>query len=175
MLKFGRPLLHSRGSVTAAIGLLLAMHLSAQTNPFIGSWRLNVKQSKFDGQPPRDYVSIRTYDERDGLMLHTIVYTYTKGSGFVFSALKYDGKEYPVFTQATLGSFLSGGTKPPVTLSITRIDAGSFKYTDHRAGRVTATGTCTVSTDGRTLTEEVTNFDPQGKETFHTLSVYDKQ
>jgi hypothetical protein len=145
----------------------------SSANPLIGVWKMNVEASRL--QAGRDYVSVRQYEERGGWMYHTIIYGYPRGTGFTFTAVRYDGREYPVYTAETLGTLLSTGAKTPNTVAITRIDADTIRYTDRTYGAITSIGTCRISPDGKTMTETLTEFDPQNKQTFESTLLFEKQ
>jgi hypothetical protein len=145
-------------------------------NPFIGSWKLNLERSKIQGAPPRNYVSMRQYtDSGDGWMFHKSISSYDGGGDFTFPAARYDGKEYPVYTSATLGAFLTAGTKPARTVSFKLVDAHTLEYTDRQEGEIVAAGASVVSDDGKSLTETNRNFDREGKERSSVVAVYDRQ
>jgi hypothetical protein len=112
-------------------------------------------------------------DHGGGLMLHTIISGQFKG-GFLFAAVKYDGNEYPVYVSETLGTLLSTGTKSSWMLTYTRVDTSTLQSTDKLDGKLLDRGTCTVSRDGKIMTETVKTFDDQGKET-SLVEIYDKQ
>jgi hypothetical protein len=152
---------------------LQAQAPATAANPFLGSWKRNFEKS---GAPvPAGVTSIREYQDRGGLMLHTIVTTTPNGGSFTFTAAKYDGQEYPVYVARTLGEFLSTGTKPARTVAFIRKDAHTLEWTDRQNGRISSTGVNQVSEDGKTMTETVKQFDAQGKQTSSSVLVFDKQ
>jgi len=145
-------------------------------NHFLGSWRLNIEKSQPANPLPRNFMSVRVYEDGGGgLMLHTVVNSYARGAGFLFTAAKYDGREYPVYTSTTLGALLNAGQTTTYTVAFKSIDAWSIEYQDRQNGKITASGTFKVSSDGKTLTEVDKNYDANGKERSSSLMVYDKQ
>jgi hypothetical protein len=160
----------------AFVACSFALHAqapAADANPFLGSWKRNFEKS---GAPQPGVISVRQYqDQGGGLMLHTIVTINPGGATFTFAAVRYDGKDYPVFVPRTLGVFLDAGSKPARTVAFTRKDATTLEWTDRQNGRISSTGVNRVSEDGRTMTETVQQFDAQGKQTSSSVVVYDKQ
>ena len=146
-------------------------------NVFIGTWKLNLQKSKLQGSPPPNYADFRKYEDRGGgWMFHTIIFSWAGGAGFGFTAARYDGKEYPVYTSSDeLGAFLTQGTKPVRTVAFKLVDSHTLEFTDRENGKTSASGVCTVSTDGKVLTETDRLFDNQGKEKSTVVSIYDKQ
>ena len=72
----------------------------AQSNPFVGTWKLNIAASKFEPGPPPQSQS-RTWDA-DGSVNITGVNAAGKSTGYSYT-INGDGKEYP-----TLGSIPNG-------------------------------------------------------------------
>jgi len=162
--------------LAACAPILRAQTPAAGTNPFLGSWRLNLEKSQPASPLPRNFISVRVYEDGGGgLMLHTVVNSYAGGAGFLFTAAKYDGREYPVYTSTTLGALLNAGQTTTYTVVFKSIDAWSIEYQDRHEGKITATGTFKISSDGKTMTEVDKNYDASGKERSRSLMVYDKQ
>jgi hypothetical protein len=142
-------------------GLLLA-----QSNTEIGTWKLNVAQSKYSPGPlPKS--ETRTYEaqgdslrmSRDGVAGDGSKIAYT-------STTSEDGKDVQIS-----GVGIPNGAD---TISNTRVDANTVSYTMKRAGKVVQTGTVVVSKDGKFMTITSRGTNPQGQPTSNT-SVWDKQ
>jgi hypothetical protein len=145
-------------------------------NPFVGMWKLSLERSRLSDSPPPNYVRFRGYQDRGGgWMYHTIVDSIGNAADFTFAAVRYDGKEYPVYTSLTLGRFLSLGAKSPRTVAFRTTDPRTLDYIDRVIGKITATGTSTVSKDGKTITETDRTFDSGGREKSKSIVVYEKQ
>ncbi len=88
-----------RIQVFAALVIVLAAGsvLLAQSNPFVGTWKLNVAKSKYDpGPPPQSQT--RTWDASGMVMVNGID---AAGKPFSYGyTIKGDGKEYP-----TMGAY----------------------------------------------------------------------
>jgi hypothetical protein len=163
----------SLGVTLAAFGVKAQ---SPTANPFAGVWKQNTERSKMNGTPPPEWRNFRRYEEQaNGWMVHTISWSFAGGADFTFTTVRYDGMEYPVYTSSTLGAFLGARRRPVRTVAFKRTDAHTLEFTDRENGKVSATGVCTVSPDGKTLTEDDRDFDPQGKEIVHSILVFEKQ
>jgi len=140
-------ILYALASVLGVIG----QTSGSRVDPRIGTWKLNLEKSQFAaGSAPR--VQVRKLETRpDGFTVFTQSGIDAEGNPtFTQASYKFDSKEYPEYTQATLASFATAGVKPNTnkyllvdayTVEITRIDA---------AGKVTAINTQTMSKDGKT-------------------------
>ena len=170
--------MRTRAASTLAL-LLISFVPRAQAqpeamNPFLGFWKLNPAKSSGQDFPP-DLAVYREYREAgDGLMLHTIVGIAAGSAGFTFVAAKYDGKPYPVFVPETLGTFANSGAKPSRTDTFARKDAVTLEWTERIDGLIVSSGVNQVSDDGKTMTETVKVFDPEGKQKSIRVSVFDK-
>jgi len=155
-----------------------AVHAQAPApaaNPFLGIWKLNYEKSTVAAPAPGT-VRMRKYEDRgDGLILHTVVTGGPNTVDFLFTACRWDGKEYPVYASRTLAEFMDKGTKPPRTVAITLKDTHSIVWMDRVNGRVAVTGVNQVSEDGKTMTESTKQFDRDGKQTSSSVVIYDKQ
>jgi hypothetical protein len=155
------------GGVVAVLAVcLVAMSpLSgfAQTDPSIGTWKLNLAKSKFSpGPPPKDQTL--TYEAvGEGIKLTV---KGTDGEGKPIDSqytANFDGKDYPVT-----------GNPNWDTVSLKRIDAYTVEFTRKKAGKVVGTGTNVVSKDGKTRTITAEGVNAKGEKTSST-AVYDKQ
>jgi hypothetical protein len=137
----------------------------AQTDPVLGTWKLNLMKSKYDpGPPPKNLT--RTYEAvRSGVKVtvegidgsnNPIKYGYTAN---------YDGKDYPV-----TGMGVPGGAD---VVAFRRVDiAFTVEETLKQAGKVIITARRVVSQNGKVLT-----FNTKGTpgQPFNNVTVYDKQ
>jgi len=143
------------------------MSLSAQErDPRIGTWKFNVAQSTFDpGPPPQS--ETRTFEDRGGgVTLVTLEGINAQGNPiFVQVTYKLDGKDYP---QAEIGA------QTVSTVAQKLVDADTVEHIVKRGGKVTSTGTQTLSKDGKTFTFRVKGTNAQGQP-FSFVSVHEKQ
>ena len=142
-------------------GLLLA-----QTNPAVGSWKLNVEKSKFPtGMAPKSLSRTVTADG------DSVTYSFEgqgpDGSALKYSfTVKYDGKDYEV-----TGSGMPYGADH---IAIKRVNSHMFSATLKKDGKEVGTSTSTVSHDGKTTTLNSKGTDAKGN-AVKTTSIYDKQ
>jgi len=160
-----------------AIAALNAVATPLQTpppnqNPEIGSWLVNVSKSTYRPGPP-PIASVLKWEKEDGeFTVSTFVAIDPHGNPtFNLVRFKYDGKDYPVYSNANLAAFLTTGAK---------VGTGSYKVVapntveatiKDNTGKVTATATRVVSTDGKTLT--ATGTDASGRTT--NVTVWERQ
>src|SRR5262245_11988881 len=155
------------GGVVAflAVCLVATSSLSsfAQTDPIVGTWKLNLVKSKFSpGPPPQS--STLTYEAVGQGVKVTVKGTDAEGKPIDFqTTANYDGKDYPVT-----------GAPDRDTTARKRIDAHTMETTHKKAGKVVATGTSVISKDGKTITLTEKGINAKG-EKFSNTVVFDKQ
>jgi hypothetical protein len=153
-----------RSVVGAVASLLIGFSVaSAQTDPRIGSWTLNLERSKYDpGPAPKS--DVRKYEASADGTKATVEATPASGSpNKVTYTAKLDGKDYPISGSPTFD-----------TIAITRIDSSTVEVTLKKGGKMAQTGRYVVSKDGKTMTGTVNGTDANGKPV-HNLVVFDKQ
>ena len=139
--------------------------LQAQSNPLVGTWKLNVTKSKFDPGPGYKSLTRTIVAQGDG-----VKYTFEgvaadgKPVAYGFSAT-FDGKDNPIS-----GSMPSGAD----TISAKRIDSNHYVATLKKAGKDIGTSKVTVSKDGKVATVDATGTTASGAKE-HDVQVYDKQ
>ena len=160
-----------KASFAVAVPLVLALGLvaviasmaSAQADPRIGTWKLNLEKSKFDpGPAPKS--DMRTYEaEGDGVKATLKLVPATEdATGMTYSA-KYDGKDYPVT-----------GTPAWDTIAIKRVDASTEEVTLKKDGKVMQNQRTVFSQGGKLMTVTGKGTNASGQP-FTNLMVYDKQ
>ena len=151
-----------------AIALLAVVGSSlvhAQSNPLVGTWKLNVTKSKFDPGPAPKSLS-RTVEAQGEGVKYTFDGLSGDGKPLAYSfAVKFDAKDNPI-----MGSMPSGAD----TISAKRIDSNNFEATLKKGGKVIGTSKVTVSKDGMVTTVESKGTNAAGVKT-HDVQVYDKQ
>jgi hypothetical protein len=140
-----------------ASGLLLA-----QSNPFVGTWKLNPAKSKYTtGAPPKEETaSIQMVGDQDQV---TVNGTAADGSAF---SLKFE-----VPDKGGAGKFLAG---PYDGVSGKRIDYNTTEVSFIKGGKETLHNHSVVSKDGKTVRETVKGTNPAGKPVSGVL-VWEKQ
>jgi len=148
--------------VLASYGIVEGQTPTADQDPRVGTWKLNLEKSQFaEGTAPKMQLR-RVHIRPDGFIVFTLTGQDAQSNPmFIQTTYKLDGKEYPEYTQTSLAEFSATGTKPimntyklvdPFTVEITRRDV---------TGKVTGTNTQVMAKDGRTLT--ATARDTSGK------------
>jgi hypothetical protein len=151
-------------TVAAVILLTSCSHAGfAQSDPLIGTWKLNLTKSKYSpGPTPQS--SIMHYEPAGQGFRDTVTGIDAQGkpSTSEFTMI-YDGKFYP--TTGVIGYDAS---------AFSRVDDYTVTYIRTLAGRVVATGTRVLSRDGKTLTFTGTGRTANGRQ-YNNVAIYDKQ
>ena len=147
------------------IALVFAAVVSvwAETDPRIGSWKLNVSKSKSsNGQIPAS--EMRTYSAEGSTIMNTTEGVDAKGKPISnhYDATA-DGKDHPL-----------GAANPSMTLSIKQTGPSAYAGTIKRDGKVVTTNTAVISGGGKVFTFKSKGTDAQGQEFTSTL-VFEKQ
>jgi hypothetical protein len=144
----------------SAFALVSAFAAQAQSNPLVGTWKLNLDKSKYDPGPAPKSLT-RTVEAAGDGVKYTFDGVAADGKALAYSfSVKFDGKDNPVMGNAPNGAD---------TISATRTDAHHYVATLKKAGTVVGTSKVTVAADGKSTTVDSTS----GKE--HDVQVYDKQ
>ena len=140
--------------------------LSAQDNPFVGTWKLNVAKSKFGPAAAPKSVTRTVVAQGDGAK-YTFERVNADGTTSVYSfTAHYDGKDYPV-----TGTGMPGGAD---SIAGTRINSHRVESVLKKNGKQVGTSVSEVSADGKTTTIKAKGKNPDGS-AYETESVYDKQ
>lgn len=157
-----------RGLMAVLAVAMGAATAGAQSDPFIGVWKVNPEKSLYEaGRAPQSFV--RRYEDRGGgTVLLTVEGVSAAGTASrLFLVYKRDGKPYP---EATTGA----RTIRMVTVRLA--DASTEEMSVVDGGRVTEPGnnTLTVSRDRKTLTQTMKGVGPDGRP-YVNVVVYDRQ
>jgi hypothetical protein len=146
----------------AAAGPSQESHVSAEQNPFVGSWEANLAKSKRDANHQFERATLQFAVAGDSV---TITHGGVDASGHQESGvttLKADGKEHP-FPGA-----------PGVTHITRWLGSHVLETVGRKGDRTTGRGTYEVSADGKTLTATVSGIDASGKR-FAQVIVFDRK
>jgi hypothetical protein len=151
------------GVLISVLPLLNVSSVAAQTNPRLGTWKLNVAKSKYEGAPPPKSET-RTYTAASDGAVTLTASTVLKDGTIVTTSYtaQYDGKPYPY----------KGVNGDMITVKV--VDAYQTDSTVTKGGKVVQTARSRVSTDGRTLTVITEGTDARGNAS-NSTRVYDKQ
>jgi hypothetical protein len=141
-------------------GLLLA-----QSNPQIGTWKLNLAKSKYNtAQLPKSLT--RTVAAQGDGARYSYDGVAADRSHIAYSfTTKYDGKDSPVSGAGPNGQDI---------IAIKRIDGNTTTSTSKKGGKVVSTTRTVVSKDGKVVTQTSKGVDANGKPR-NVVSVFDKQ
>lgn len=147
--------------VIVTFGLVLSA--AGQTDPLVGTWKLNVTKSKYDPGPAPKSAMVKVEAAGKGVKATTEgVGADGKPTHTEFTA-NYDGKDYPIT-----------GSPTADTVSLKRIDANTIEQTNKKGGKVMATLTRKIDASGKVMTITGKGTNAEGKPTNNTV-VYEKQ
>jgi hypothetical protein len=147
-------------AAVVALSLVASDVLLAQSNPFVGTWKLNLAKSKFSsGTPPKEQMmTLQMAGDQE-----TVSFTATDGSPI---SLKYE-----VPDKGGTGKILAGAYD---AVSGKRIDDNTYETSLMKGGKEVLHVRTVVSKDGRTLTATTKGTDPQGNPVSR-VTVWEKQ
>lgn len=144
-----------------AIALLIPAVADAQTDPFVGRWKLDTAKST----PARKSETRIVESSPIGLKV-SVNRTNADGSNQQFSyTANLDGKAYPFVGDAPYGAD---------SVSVTLGSSNTLTYKLWRGGKVIGTGSYVVSPDGKTGTLKASGTDAKGVKQ-DSVSIYTKQ
>jgi hypothetical protein len=138
----------------------------AQTDPLIGTWKLNVAKSTYSpGPAPRSTTATATASSQGTMTVVEGVDATGKPIPRQVYTVIYDGQAHPVT-----------GIPAYDANSTTRVNAYTYDYTRTKAGRVVQTGRVVYSTDGKTATFVTTGENANGNgQQISNVAVFEKQ
>jgi hypothetical protein len=159
--------MNRRTSTTMALGLAVATVLPqiacGQTDPFLGTWQLNLAKSKYSPRPPPKSETVNVQAEGQGLKA-TVTGVNADGNPFKYAYRPvFDGLSHPMENDPNQDAYAA-----------TRVDAYIQIFSDNKAGKLVGTTTLVVSPDGKTLTATAIILDANGK-LINNITVFDKQ
>jgi hypothetical protein len=145
-----------------AVALAWASTASAAQN-WIGTWKLNVAQSKFSPGPGPKSQTIKFEKTADGIKVTS-------------DGVNAEGKEmHGGFTSKWDGKDVPWTGNPNADMAAPKgIDDNSYENTWKKDGKATITSKAVVSADGKTLTITQTGKDAKGEDV-NSTAVYDRQ
>jgi len=141
---------------TLVISLALMASLTSTwaqvTDPVLGTWKLNVAQSKFAGGRGPKSQTVRFLRVDGGTAVTSEAVGQDGRVTRSWYIVKFDGKRHPIMGSPTADS-----------VSFKLIDKWTVERSDTKAGRVTAQVVRVLSKDGKTLTVTSKAFDTLGR------------
>ena len=144
------------------LALTAAGVVLAQSDPFVGTWKLDVAKSKFDpGPAPQSQT--RTWDASGKVSVEGIN-AAGKPMSYGYPIMK-DGKDYP-----PMGAIPNKAD----TISTKKIDSNTIEANFMRGGKHAESTKFEVSKDGKMLTINAKGTNPDGS-AFNNVTVWEKQ
>jgi len=154
-----------RFAVVTLLAVAGSSALRAQSNPLVGTWKLNLTKSKYDPGPTPKSLT-RTVEAQGNGVKYTFEGVAADGTPIAYGfSTTFDGKDNPV-----TGSMPNGAD----TISAKRTDANHYVATQKKGGKEVGVSKVTVSKDGKVTTVDVTGTTASGAKE-HDVQVYDKQ
>ena len=155
--------MHTRIFTLTFTLMLASGALWAQSDPLIGTWKLNLAKSKYTGsEAPKSQVYKYEANGSDGVKFTNDTVNADGTKVHAEYAVKFDGKEVPV----------KGDPLRDMTFN-KRVDANTTSGGSTLKGKPASTFTRVVSKDGKTLT--VSAKGTQNGKPYDQVSVYDRQ
>jgi hypothetical protein len=135
----------------------------AQSDPWLGTWKLNLAKSKYGPVPLPKSLTVTIQEE---------------GQNHKVTAVGIDAEGKPISSVVT---WIFDGMPHPVTgssnfdaIAPTRVDAYTTIISRTKAGKLVRASIDVVSRDGKTLTGTTAGIEANGRQ-FNIVNVYDKQ
>ena len=139
---------------------------TAQTSPFVGTWKLNTAKSKFEGTPaPKSMTRTVTADGQGLKYAFEGVAADGSKLSYGFSS-NFDGKD-----SAITGVGMPGGAD---TITLKKVSDTKTEGVLKKGGKEIGKAASEVSKDGKSVTVKTWGKGADGKE-IKSESVYDKQ
>src|SRR5580700_752867 len=154
-----------RFAVITLLAVAGSSAVRAQSNPLVGTWKLNLTKSKYDPGPlPKSLT--RTVEAQGDGVKYTFAGVAADGKPIAYGfSVQFDGKDNPV-----TGSMPAGAD----SISAKRTDSNHYVATLKKDGKVVGTSKVAVSKDGKVTTVDATSTAASGAKE-HDVQVYDKK
>jgi hypothetical protein len=137
----------------------------AQSDPFLGTWQLNLAKSKWSPGPlPKSQTASVQAEGQNHSVTVTGIDAAGKPTSAVFTRI-YDAQSHP-----------AGPPSPPDfdAATLTRVDSNTIIISRTKAGKLVQTITNVLSQDGKMLTVTTIGIDANGRP-LNNNTIYDKQ
>jgi hypothetical protein len=149
------------------VATLASASQSAGSDPFLGTWKLNVAKSKYVNAPPAPKSETRTVEAVGSGAKFSLKGIDADGSRIDYSyTTNFDGKDTPV-----IGADAANAED---SIAIKRVDAYTFTATTKRAGKVIRNVRGVVSQDGKVTRLVAKGTDAQGRPAT-AITIWEKQ
>lgn len=148
------------------MALLVQGVVLAQSNPMIGTWKMNAEKSKFSPGPAPKSLTITIEAAGDGVKSTSEAVGADGVSTSWSYTANYDGKDNPITG--------TGAPSGADSITLERVNANVTKSDLKKDGKIVRMARLAVSKDGKVLRIGSMGRDPDGKPSSVTL-VLDKQ
>ena len=174
----------ARGPIGVLLGVVVASCVlvgaveAQNTDPMVGTWRLNVERSVWNPGPrlPADWYELRQYAALDDGW-HGFMLTGRNLAGnptFQAGAYKLDGQRHPWYNIGRLTSLMTAGELSPLARSYRVIDESTIEFTNYSANGVPGNPvTRTLTGDGMRFINVSQGTNAQGVD-FRNVLVYER-
>ena len=165
-MKTVRPFRASRALLLVVVALVaFAGASSAQTDPAVGTWTLNVAKSKYDpGPAPKSNTVTIEAAGQGSKVTAKGVDAAGAPTGTQYTAT-YDGKDSPVMLT---------GSQDYDAIALTRVNATTVEGSRKKGGKVVQSYRREVSKDGKTMTITTKGTNAKGQQV-NNVVVFDKK
>jgi hypothetical protein len=155
----------ARFVAVSVFAVFLCSTIHAQSNPLVGTWKLNLEKSKYEpGSAPKSLT--RTIVPAGDGVTYTFSGVAADGKPISYGfTVAFDGKDSPI-----TGSIPNGAD----TIAGKRTDPNHYVATLKKGGKVIGESRVAVSADGKVTTVVITGTTAAGTK-IHEVQVYDKQ
>jgi hypothetical protein len=150
-------------SLAACCAVILWSSVALAAENWLGTWKLNVAESKYSPGPAPKSLTLKFEATADGIRLTSDAVDSEGKAAHAVYVSKFDGKDVPW-----------EGNPDADTASAKKIDDNSYENIWKKGGKTTITAKGVVSKDGKTLTVTLTGTDSKGRAVNNT-AVYDRQ
>jgi hypothetical protein len=148
--------------LTFALCFAATTVVMAETNPHMGTWKLNEAKSKIAAGAPKNHTVV--YESAGDDTKVTVDGTDGDGNATHNELTgKFDGKCYPVT-----------GSQTADERCYKVVNSHTMLLTEKKGGKATVSGRLVVSANGKMRTVTTSGTDAKGKR-FKSVAVYDKQ
>jgi hypothetical protein len=156
------------GVALMATLLVASLAITQPTDPWLGTWKLNITKSKFNPGPPPKSNTLRIEPVAGGSQKHTFAGVNAEGQTTHSEwVAKFDGTD-------VAGQAVAPPAKTVTTNAFRRLDDRSFEAIAKRDGKRTVTSRVVISRDGKTMTQTMTGTNAQAQ-TVNNTSIWEKQ
>jgi hypothetical protein len=149
-------------AIAAMSALALSVAIGAQTDPMVGTWKLDVAKSTYKPGPPPKSATVVIDAAGKGLKVAVDAVTADGPMKWGYTSAR-DGKDAPVT-----------GNPAYDTANVTQTSPNEGTIVYKKGGKTVATLKTSVSKDGKTLTATTDGTDPKGQP-MHNVAQYTKQ